>query len=163
MKNVFSKKKIIMLSAILFVVIALIIAFFVINFSANKDKIEFPNELNSEVSGMLNDSEERIVNNFVEDMIDSYNSGDESNNYYEYLVYDSHKHEFDKMLENYSYKAKSTDEIRLTVRLRMVLITAIKIEQAATTGTIEGASATPDQIKIYIKDNINTLLNDLYY
>ena len=72
MKKMFSKKKIIMLSAILFVVIALIIAFFVINFSANKDKIEFPDELNSEVSGMLNDSEERIVNDFVEDMIDSY-------------------------------------------------------------------------------------------
>ena len=107
--------------------------------------------------------EERIVNSFVKDIVDSYNAGDESNNYYKYLVYEKHKDEFDEMLENYEYYAETTEEKKFKISLLAIPIVAICVEGVSITGLIEDEYASPEEIKLYIKDCINGLLNDLYY
>lgn len=162
-KKVFTRKNIVILGIIIFLFISSIIAFCIVNSIVNKDKIKFPGELNSEKQSMLSDKEERIVNNFVKDIIDSYNAGDESNNYYKYLVYESNCDEFIQMVDNYEYYAEDREELFLAVSLYNIAIYAIEIESAAGTGTIGGVDATPEEIKIYIKEKINTILNDFYY
>ena len=162
-KKLFTKKNIIILFIILFLVTASIITFCVIHSIANKDKIKFPGKLNPETKSMLTDKEERIVNSFVKDIVDSYNAGDESNNYYKYLVYEKHKDEFDEMLENYEYYAETTEEKKFKISLLAIPIVAICVEGVSITGLIEDEYASPEEIKLYIKDCINGLLNDLYY
>ena len=159
-KKISPKKKFTIIGIFSFLLVVIISTYIV----STKDHIRMPKRLDEEARFVLDNEEQYIVNSFVESIIDSYNAGSKSNNYFKWSVCSGDLFdEYEKMVERFGYRAESRDELSTAISLISVSKFASEIEYSCITGTIDDREATPEEIRDYIKENINRILNNLYY